>query len=113
MMQSATVRTVAVRIEPVPLAQAMRQAETAQTMELAPEMERRRQGFMTNAADHRRAQAATGREEELSGGFAEMRSQGSLPSRRPRPRPWSGPQARLSTRANSPGWSSRGCTGST
>ncbi len=31
LMQSATVRTVAVTIEPVPFAQAMRQAETAQT----------------------------------------------------------------------------------
>jgi hypothetical protein len=32
-MQIATVRTVAVTIEPVPFGQAMRQAQTAQTME--------------------------------------------------------------------------------
>jgi hypothetical protein len=34
LMQSATVRTVAVTIEPVPFGQAIRQAEMAQTMEL-------------------------------------------------------------------------------
>lgn len=76
LMQSATVRTVAVTIEPVPFAQAMRQAETAQTLELAGEMERRRQGFMTTASDRRRAQAVTRREEELADGFAEMRFAG-------------------------------------
>jgi hypothetical protein len=72
-MQSAAVRTVAVTIEPVPFARAMRQAETAQTLELAGEMERRRQGFTTTASDSRRAQAVTRREEELADGFAEMR----------------------------------------
>jgi hypothetical protein len=72
LMQSATVRTVAVTIEPVPFGKAMRQAETAQSMELAGEMERRRQGFMTTASDRRRAQAVTRREEELVDGFAEM-----------------------------------------
>ena len=76
LMQSATVRTVAVTIEPVPFAQAMHQAETAQTMELAGEIERRRQGFMTTASDRRRAQAVTRREEELADGFAEMRFAG-------------------------------------
>jgi hypothetical protein len=76
LMQSATVRTVAVTIEPVPFAQAMRQAETAQTLELAGEMERRRQGFMTTASDRRRAQAVTRREEELADGFAQMRFAG-------------------------------------
>jgi hypothetical protein len=76
LMQSATVRTVAVTIEPIPFAQAMRQAETAQTLELAGEMERRRQGFMTTASDRRRAQAVARREEELADGFAEMRFAG-------------------------------------
>jgi hypothetical protein len=76
LMQSATVRTVAVTIEPVPFGQAMRQAEMAQTMELAGEMERRRQGSMTTASDRRRAQAVTGREEELADGFAAMRFAG-------------------------------------
>jgi hypothetical protein len=75
-MQSATVRTVAVTIEPAPFGQAMRQAETAQAMELAGEMDRRRQGFMTTASDRRRAQAVTRREEELADGFAEMRFAG-------------------------------------
>jgi hypothetical protein len=50
-MQSAAVRTVAVTIEPIPFGQAMRRAETARTMGLASEMERRRQGFMTTASD--------------------------------------------------------------
>jgi len=76
LMQSATVRTVAVTIEPVPFGQAMRRAEMAQTMELTGEMERRRQGFMTTASDRRRAQAVTRREEELADGFAEMRFAG-------------------------------------
>lgn len=78
LMQSATVRTVGVTIKPVPLAQAMRQAETAQTMELAGEMERRRQGFITTSSDRRRAQAVTRREEELADGFAEMRFAGFI-----------------------------------
>jgi hypothetical protein len=73
LMQSSTVRTVAVTIEPVPFGQTMRRAEMAQTMELTGEMERRRQGFMTTASDRRRAQAVTRREEELADGFAEMR----------------------------------------
>jgi hypothetical protein len=76
LMQSAAVRTVAVTMEPVPFGRSMRQAETAQTMELAGEMERRRQGFMTTAFDRRRAQAVTRREEELADGFAEMRFAG-------------------------------------
>jgi hypothetical protein len=75
-MQSAAVRSVAVTIEPVPFGQAMRRAQTAQTMELAGEMDRRRQGFMTTASDRRRAQAVTRREEELADGFAEMRFAG-------------------------------------
>jgi hypothetical protein len=70
LMQSATVRTVAVTIEPVPFGQAMRRAEMAQTVELTGEMERRRQGFMTTASDRRRAQAVTRREEELADSFA-------------------------------------------
>jgi hypothetical protein len=76
LMQSATVRTVAVIIEPVPFGQAMRRAQMAQTMELTGEMERRRQGFMTTASDRRRAQAVSRREEELADGFAEMRFAG-------------------------------------
>lgn len=45
-------------------------------MEVAGEMERPRQGFMTTASDRRRAQAVSRREEELADGFAEMRFAG-------------------------------------
>lgn len=93
-----------------PFGQAMRRAETAQTMELAGEMERRRQGFMTTASDRRRAQAVTRREEELADGFAECASPASSPSRRGTVRSWSGPPARSSTRASWRGWSSSVCT---
>ena len=44
LMQSASVRTVSVTIEPVPFSRAMRQAETAQTAEVADEMTRARGG---------------------------------------------------------------------
>lgn len=73
MMQSAAVRTVSVTIEPVPFATAMRRAEVAQTSELADEMVRERQGFMTTASSRRQQHAASRREEELADGYAEMR----------------------------------------
>ena len=63
-------------IEPVPFAQAMRQSETAQTLELASELEGRRQGFMATASARRRARAVTRREEELADGFAAIRFAG-------------------------------------
>ncbi len=73
LMQSAIVRTVGVTIEPVPLAVAMRKAEVATTSEVADEMARARQGFMTTARDRRQQSAASRREEELANGYAEMR----------------------------------------
>jgi len=73
LMQSAAVRTVAVTIEPVPFSVAMRKAETAQTAEVAEEMARARQGFLTTARIRRQQQATTRREDELADGFAEMR----------------------------------------
>jgi hypothetical protein len=73
LMQSAAVRTVSVTIEPVPFSRAMRQAEMAQTAEVADEMTRARQGFVTTARIRKRAQAISRREEELASGHAEMR----------------------------------------
>lgn len=73
LMQSAAVRTVSVTIEPVPFSRAMRQAEVAQTTEVAEEMTRARQGFLTTARIRKRAQAVSRREEELASGHAEMR----------------------------------------
>jgi thymidine phosphorylase len=51
----------------------MRQAEVAQTAEVAEEMTRARQGFVTTARNRKRAQAVSRREEELASGHAEMR----------------------------------------
>ncbi|MBS1888780.1 MAG: hypothetical protein JSU06_16475 [Actinobacteria bacterium] len=72
LMQSVTVRTLSVTIEPVPFAQAMRKAEMAQTKEIAGEIERQRQGFLTTAGHRRQQQAVAHREEELADGNAEM-----------------------------------------
>lgn len=73
LMQTSALRTVAVTIEPVPYSLAMRRAEAAQTAEVAEEINRNRQGFVSTARIRRRAQAASRREEELADGHAEMR----------------------------------------
>jgi len=73
LMQTAALRTVAVTIEPVPYSLAMRRAEAAQTAEVAEEINRNRQGFVSTARIRRRQQAASRREEELADGHAEMR----------------------------------------
>jgi hypothetical protein len=73
LMQTAALRTVAVTIEPVPYSLAMRRAEAAQTAEVAEEINRNRQGFISTARTRRRAQATSRREEELADGHAEMR----------------------------------------
>jgi hypothetical protein len=72
-MQSSVVRTVSVTIEPIPFATAMRKAEMASTQDIAEEMTRRDQGFLTTARDRRQQEAVSRREEELSNGYAEMR----------------------------------------
>jgi hypothetical protein len=101
-----------VTITPIPFGQVMRQAETAQSMEVAGEMARRRQEFMTTASERRSAQALTGREEELADGFAEMRfasnvivsaHDGKEPERA---------SGEIEHGAGRRGWSSRGCAGS-
>jgi hypothetical protein len=73
LMQTSVLRTVAVTIEPVPYVLAMRRAEAAQTAEVADEINRSRQGFVSTARIRRRQQAASRREEELAEGHAEMR----------------------------------------
>lgn len=78
LMQSATIRTVSVTIEPVPYRVAMRKAETAATAEVADEIARERQGFLTTARDRRQQQASSRREDELADGYAEMRYAGFI-----------------------------------
>lgn len=78
LMQTTALRSVAVTIEPIPYSVAIRKAEAVQTAELAEEMARERQGFMTTARIRRRQQAASRREEELADGHAEMRFAGYL-----------------------------------
>ncbi len=73
LMQTSVLRTVAVTIEPVPYGLALRRAEAAQTAEVADEINRARQGFVSTAQIRRRQQAASRREEELADGHAEMR----------------------------------------
>jgi hypothetical protein len=77
-MQTTAVRTIAVTIEPIPYSIAMRKAEAAQTAEVAEEIQRDRQGFMTTARLRRRQQATARREEELADGHAEMRFAGYI-----------------------------------
>ncbi|MEZ5078110.1 MAG: SCO6880 family protein [Solirubrobacterales bacterium] len=76
LMQTTALRTVAVSIEPVPHSVAIRKAEAERTAEVADELQRERQGFMTTARIARRAQAAARKEEELADGHAEMRFAG-------------------------------------
>ena len=76
LMQTTALRTISVCIEPVPHFTAIRKAEAARTAEVAEEMQRERQGFMTSARIRRRQQAAARREEELADGHAEMRFAG-------------------------------------
>ena len=78
LMQTTALRTVAVCIEPVPHSIAIRKAEAARTAEVAEEMQRERQGFVTTARVVRRQQAAGRKEEELADGHAEMRFAGYL-----------------------------------
>ncbi|MFP5388379.1 MAG: SCO6880 family protein, partial [Thermoleophilia bacterium] len=78
LMQSTAPRTVAVCIEPVPHTLAIRKAEAARTAEVAEEIQRERQGFMTTARIRRRQQAAARKEEELADGHAEMRFAGFI-----------------------------------
>ncbi|HYQ78798.1 MAG TPA: SCO6880 family protein [Solirubrobacterales bacterium] len=76
LMQTTAFRTVSVCVEPVPHSTAIRKAEAARTAEVAEEMQRERQGFLTSAQIRRRQQAAARREEELADGHAEMRFAG-------------------------------------
>jgi Putative type VII ESX secretion system translocon, EccE len=78
LMAAGVLRTVAVTIEPVPYSVAMRRAEAAQTAEVADEVARARQGFVTTARTRRRAQAVSRREEELADGHAELHFSGWL-----------------------------------
>ena len=76
LMQTSVLRTVSVCVEPIPYSIAMRRAETARTAEVAEEIQRERQGFMTTARIRHRQQAAARREEELADGHAEIRFAG-------------------------------------
>lgn len=78
LMGASGLRTVSVVIEPVPYSVALRRAESARTAEVAEEMQRERQGFLTTARVRRRQQATARREEELADGHAEMRMAGFL-----------------------------------
>lgn len=78
LMGSGSMRTVSVTIEPVPYSQAMRKAEAAQTAEVAEELQRGRQGYVTTARTRRRAEAVSRREEELADGHAEVRIIGKM-----------------------------------
>ncbi|HEY8083327.1 MAG TPA: SCO6880 family protein [Solirubrobacterales bacterium] len=76
LMQTTALRTVSVCIEPIGHSIAIRKAEAARTAEVADELQRERQGFMTTARIRRQQQAAARREEELADGHAEMRFAG-------------------------------------
>jgi hypothetical protein len=85
LMQTSALRAVAVTIEPVPYSLAMRRAETAQTAEVAEEINRNRQGFHSTARNRRRAEAASRREEELADGHALVRFVGNVRTWAPEP----------------------------
>ncbi len=78
-------RTVAVVMEPLGPARAVRQAERARTADVADAELRRRGGFLATARRAREAEVAVRREEELADGHASFRFSGyvsvSAPSR--------------------------------
>ena len=78
-------RTVAVVMEPLSPARAVRQAERARTADVADAELRRRGGFLATARRAREAEVALRREEELADGHASFRFSGyvsvSAPSR--------------------------------
>lgn len=76
LMAGSMLRTVSVTIEPVAHSAALRRAEAARTAEIAEEMQRDRQGFVTTARVRRRQQAAGVREEELADGHGLVRLAG-------------------------------------
>jgi len=75
-MQTPVLRSIAVTLEPISPTTSMRQAEHAMTSEMADEVVRERQGFVTNARRRLQQQATSRREEELASGHAEMRMAG-------------------------------------
>ena len=76
LMQTPVLRSIAVTLEPISPTTSMRQAEHAMTSEMADEVVRERQGFVTNARRRLQQQATSRREEELASGHAEMRMAG-------------------------------------
>ncbi len=69
-------RSVAVVMEPLSLARAVRQAERARTADIADAELRRRGGFLATARRAREAEVAARREEELADGHASFRFSG-------------------------------------
>lgn len=69
-------RTVAVVMEPISPARAVRQAERARTADVADAELRRRGGFLATARRAREAEVAVRREEELADGHASFRFSG-------------------------------------
>lgn len=69
-------RTVAVVMEPLSPARAVRQAERARTADIADAELRRRGGFLATARRHREAELAGRREQELADGHASFRFSG-------------------------------------
>ncbi len=76
LMQTPVLRSIAVTLEPIPLARSMRAAEQAMTSEVADQAVRERHGFVTNARKRLQQEATARREEELASGHAEMRMAG-------------------------------------
>ena len=69
-------RSLAVVMEPLSPARAVRQAERARTADVADAELRRRGGFLTTARRAREAEVAVRREEELADGHASFRFSG-------------------------------------
>jgi hypothetical protein len=70
------VRAISVTSAPVPLAQAVRQVESARTADLADDELRRRAGFLDTARRRRQTDGVRVREAELAEGHAEFRFSG-------------------------------------
>jgi hypothetical protein len=77
-LASGVRRTVAVVLEPVPTAAAIREAESARTAEITDEQLRERAGFLTTARRQRQAEGVARREAELSEGHAAFRYSGYI-----------------------------------
>jgi hypothetical protein len=78
LVQTRSMRTVSVTMEPVPPLKAMRAVGFAKTADVADEELRQKLGFLGTAKRRNQAEAVSRREQELADGHADVRFSGYI-----------------------------------